>query len=71
MFALTNNCREGVWGGTDEITRKAIRKRWPLKKGTRPRPEWRWMDQATALAGLDRELLRLELLAEQTADEPD
>lgn len=44
LYALTNNCREGVWGGTSELGRRAMRKRWPLK-GKEPRPEWHWMTE--------------------------
>lgn len=40
IFALLNNERSGTWGGTGEEDRKAIRKRWPLKRGKVPRPEW-------------------------------
>jgi hypothetical protein len=60
LFALTNNCKEGVWGGSSEITRKALRKRWPLKRGKEPRPEWKWMTQEQALGDLDLIELILE-----------
>ena len=56
LFALTNNLKEGVWGGTSELNRKALRKRWPLK-GREPRPEWHWMTEAEAVTGLSPELL--------------
>ena len=49
-FALTNNAKEGVWGGTTPNTRRAIRRRWPLK-GREPRPEWRWMTEEEATSG--------------------
>jgi hypothetical protein len=64
LFALTNNLKEGVWGGTSEITRRALRKRWPLK-GREPRPEWTWMTEAEALAGLSPH----ELLADEDDEE--
>lgn len=51
LFALTNNERFGVWGGTSELTRRALRKRWPLR-GKEPRPEWHWMTEDDALDGL-------------------
>src|SRR6185437_3760568 len=51
IFALTNNCKEGVWGGTSETTRKAIRKRFPPEKGE-ARPEWEWTSEQDALQNL-------------------
>lgn len=51
LFALTNNEKCGIWGGTSEICRRAIRKRWPLH-GREPRPEWTWMTEADAIKGL-------------------
>jgi hypothetical protein len=39
-FALVNNEKSGVWGGTGELDRRAIRKQWPLHRGREPRPEW-------------------------------
>jgi WhiB family transcriptional regulator, redox-sensing transcriptional regulator len=56
-FALTNNCSSGVWGGTDELTRKAMRRKWPLYQGKVPRPEWKFMSRQEALAGVDPETL--------------
>lgn len=53
LYALANSCQYGVWGGCGELTRKAMRKRWPLKRGTTPRPEWEWMTQQDALGPLD------------------
>lgn len=58
LFALTNNEKEGVWGGTSEITRKAIRKKYPPLKGGKPRDEWTWQSEKDALKGLDREQLQ-------------
>jgi len=40
IFALVNNEKSGVFGGTPELDRKAIRKKWPLRRGKDPRPEW-------------------------------
>ena len=39
VFALTNNCREGVWGSSLPSQRKWVRQQYPLK-GKVPRPEW-------------------------------
>jgi hypothetical protein len=41
-FALVNNERFGVWGGTSEVDRRAIRKMWPWDGTAEPRPEWKW-----------------------------
>ncbi len=49
IFALTNNIRTGVWGGTTPQTRRAIRKQWPLRRGKVPRPEWHWMTEDEAM----------------------
>ena len=54
MFALTNNERFGVWGGTSETTRKAIRRKYPATKG-KPNPNWKWMTEQEALEGLTKE----------------
>jgi hypothetical protein len=51
IFACTNNLREGVWGGCSELTRRALRRRWPLI-GKTPRPEWCWMTEQQALHGM-------------------
>ena len=59
IFALTNNHREGVWGGMSELARKALRKRWPLR-GRVPRDEWHWMSEEDALADVDVDALRRE-----------
>ena len=50
-YALTNNLKEGIWGGCSELTRRALRRRWPLQ-GRQPRPEWHWMSRADALKGV-------------------
>lgn len=68
IFALTNNERTGVWGGTTPATRKAIRKQWPLRSGKVPRPEWHWMSEADALAMLSDQQ-RAELDAEEDFEE--
>jgi|SRR5258708_40109074 len=59
LFALTNNERFGVWGGCNEITRKAIRRKLPSKGGKR-NTEWQWMSEKDALAGLSKERLLKE-----------
>lgn len=41
-FALVNNERYGVWGGTSEIDRRAIRKMWSWPGGAEPHPQWTW-----------------------------
>lgn len=57
VFALTNNQKEGVWGGTSELTRRAMRRRHPLQ-GRTPRPEWEWQTEEEAVRGLNvQELL--------------
>lgn len=61
IFALTNNEKYGVWGGTTPATRKAIRKQWPLRSGKKPRPEWHWMSEEDAFAMLsERERAELD-----------
>lgn len=50
IFALTNNLKHGVFGGTTPRTRKLIRGQWPLKRGKVPRPEWGWMSEEDAVA---------------------
>ena len=71
LFALTNNCKEGVFGGTTPITRRSIRKIWPLRKGKKPRPEWHWMTEEEALSMLSEEDRRrfLNLPDEEEDDE--
>lgn len=66
LFALTNNLKEGVWGGCSELTRRALRKRWPLQ-GRVPRVEWHWMTELEALHGVKLS----ELLAEEDDDDDD
>lgn len=56
LFALTNNCKIGVWGGTTPVTRRALRKVWPLRRGKEPRPEWHWMSEESAIAMVNGEL---------------
>lgn len=41
-FALLNNERFGVWGGTSEQDRRLTRKIYPWPGGSEPHPEWRW-----------------------------
>jgi hypothetical protein len=77
VFALTNNCAAGVYGGMSEVDRKALRKKWPLRKGYKvngkttwdPRPEWHWMEPGKALEGLDAEAVRAELEQEMAYGE--
>ena len=64
IFALGNNQREGVWGGCTEITRRAMRRRWPMIN-RQPRSEWRWMTEEQALAGVPL----LELFADDDEEE--
>lgn len=57
LFSLANNEEYGVWGGTSEVTRKAIRKKMPVMKGNKPNPDWRWMSEGEALDGFtDKEI---------------
>jgi hypothetical protein len=68
IFALTNNEKSGVWGGTLPPTRKLIRKRWPLRRGKIPRKEWRWLTHAEAeklVAEMPEEAIIESTLAEQ------
>lgn len=60
LFSLVNNEKFGIWGGSKEITRKAIRKKYPAKGG-KPNPGWHWMSEEEALEGLDRNKLQREL----------
>lgn len=61
LFALVNNEKDGVWGGAREITRKAIRRKYPPLKGGKARDEWyEWKTESEWLSGLDPELLALE-----------
>lgn len=41
-FALVNNEKYGVWGGTSEDDRRAMRKMWPSNGTDIPRKEWQW-----------------------------
>ena len=66
-FALVNNEAFGCWGGTDPLTRKAIRKKWPLIRRMEPNPAWRWVSQQEALEGIDV----LALIAEPDLEEDD
>lgn len=68
LFALTNNCREGVWGGMSELARAALRKRWQLRSGKEPCPEWRWMNEEDAIALIEPGQ-RESLLADDEEDE--
>lgn len=60
LFALSNNEKFGVWGGMSELGRKAIRKKMPARGG-KPNYDWQWMNEETALSGLDADRLRREL----------
>lgn len=40
IFALLNNEKCGVFGGHSVDDRKAFRKKWTLRSGKTPRPEW-------------------------------
>lgn len=60
LFALTNNAKEGVWGGTDEITRKAIRRKFPPLRNGKPRDEWEWKTKEEWLENLQKERLMME-----------
>lgn len=70
LFALTNNLKEGVWGGTSELTRRIIRKRWPLK-GRVPRDEWHWMTEEDALADSGIYITEVWLADDEEDDEDD
>lgn len=58
IFALSNNCKEGIWGGTSESTRKAIRKRYPPLRN-QIREEWEWKTERQALSEAGRPITDL------------
>lgn len=70
LFSLTNNCRDGVWGGCDELTRKAMRKRWPMRRNQQPRDEWCWMTRESALGNYSPVMLALEPEPEEPEEFP-
>jgi Transcription factor WhiB len=45
LFALVNNEKDGVWGGTTDAQRRIIRKQYPPKRGGKPREEWKLIHQ--------------------------
>lgn len=58
MFALSNPEKYGVWGGTDALTRRAIRRRHqPLPKIV-INPNWKWQTQEQALSGFTSKDIR-------------
>ena len=61
LFALTNNEKYGVWGGTDEETRKGIRKKFPARRDGKPNPSWEWMSKEKALEGLNVKEIKAEV----------
>jgi hypothetical protein len=71
IFALTNNLKEGIWGGTTPLDRKAIRKQWPLKSGKVPRPEWHWFPEGEPVSWYGAAIVQAELDAEYDEDEDD
>jgi WhiB family redox-sensing transcriptional regulator len=64
LFALTNNEKIGVWGGTTEITRKGIRKKFPARRDGKPNPEWKWHQENEILQGLNRKEIEKEVQRE-------
>lgn len=69
LFALTNNEKSGTWGGMNEIDRKALRKRWPLKGARVPRPEWEWFPPGEPASWYGPQALREELDKEIEEDD--
>jgi len=74
MYALVNNCTDGVWGGMSPKDRWSLRRRYPLGLGVRnsrgtleyhPRPEWEWLPPGEASAMLTRTDEIVYLLEEQ------
>ena len=65
LFALTNNEKEGVWGGTTEVTRKAIRKKFPARRDGKPNLSWKWYTEENALEGLRKSDIQAELQRER------
>jgi hypothetical protein len=58
-FALSNNCKDGIWGGTSEITRKAIRVAYP-PDNEMMNENWTWMSEESARALVPGGLLTQE-----------
>lgn len=52
IFALTNNEKQGVWGGMSERDRKATRKLYPWKARLASNPNWKWMEPGKAVSML-------------------
>ncbi len=48
LFALTNNEKEGVWGGTSPVTRKAIRKKYPANRNGKSNKDWKWFSETVS-----------------------
>ncbi len=71
LFALTNNLRDGVFGGTTPLDRKAIRKQWPLRSGKIPRPEWKWHAHGVPVSWFGEAVVQAELDAECAEDDDD
>lgn len=65
IFSLLNNERYGVWGGTSELDRRAIRKMWRWPGGNEPHPEWKWHPPGEVAQALKQQGI------EDTEDEDD
>lgn len=64
-YALANNEKFGVWGGMSELGRKAMRRKFPHRKGKDTPKQWRHMTEDEALEGVDRCALEKELAKEK------
>jgi hypothetical protein len=81
LFALSNNCADGVWGGMSPRDRRALRRKYPAPPGSRdehgilryaPNPAWQWMPPGAAAALLPaREQARLDTPAAGDDDDDD
>lgn len=80
MYALVNNCTQGVWGGMSPADRWALRRKYPLGLGVRnargtleyhPRPEWEWLPPGAAAAMLNQADQFVYMLEEEINDDPE
>lgn len=77
IWAMINNNATGVYGGTSELDRKAIRKRWPLERSYKvdgkshwdPRPEWQLFEPGLPTSWFDEGELRDDLRRELESED--
>lgn len=51
LFSLHNSIEYGVWGGMNQLSRKAVRRKFPPKKN-QVNDNWKWMTEEQALSGI-------------------